>query len=239
MTQQHADIPAEWGRTVRELTKVNKKALGEQKGAALRALRELAGAKAAVSSPDIILASWDEGLRDWILASEPYIAKILGIGAGHAISSARFSTMFNLENPRAVSWMGQWGATRITKVDAETKRVVREYLSGAISEGQGVAEMEKGLGELFDGWIRGAPYKQSRAEKIARTETGFAYNSGSLLGYQANGVRHVKVMDDEGPNSCDACREANGQIWDIEFAINNPLQHPSCVRAFAAVVEGI
>jgi hypothetical protein len=45
------------------------------------------------------------------------------------------------------------------------------------------------------------------------------------------------VLDNEGPNSCEACAKVNGQIWDIDYAQSHLLEHPNCVRDFRAIVS--
>ncbi|MBU7015544.1 MAG: hypothetical protein HXS43_12030, partial [Theionarchaea archaeon] len=42
-------------------------------------------------------------------------------------------------------------------------------------------------------------------------------------------TNQVRVLDGDG---CEECIEANGQIWTIEEAMANPLQHPNCLRDF-------
>ena len=73
--------------------------------------------------------------------------------------------------------------------------------------------------------------------RIARTEVGRIQNQGTLTRYAINDVTEVDVLDDEGPNSCDACREINGQRWTLEYARTHELEHPNCVRAFAPVIK--
>ena len=73
--------------------------------------------------------------------------------------------------------------------------------------------------------------------RIARTEVGRIQNQGTLTRYAINDVTEVDVLDDEGPNSCDACREINGQRWTLEYARTHELEHPNCVRAFTPVIQ--
>jgi len=47
-------------------------------------------------------------------------------------------------------------------------------------------------------------------------------------------VDAVQVSD--GTDFDDACREADGQVWSLDDAAANPLQHPRCTREFAPVL---
>ena len=62
-------------------------------------------------------------------------------------------------------------------------------------------------------------------------------NQGTLTRYDRNDVTEVDVLDDEGPNSCDVCREINGQRWTLTYARTHELEHPNCVRAFTPVIK--
>jgi hypothetical protein len=44
------------------------------------------------------------------------------------------------------------------------------------------------------------------------------------------GVKEVEVLDGDDDEEC---ASANGQIWTLEEASDNPLGHPNCTRAFA------
>ena len=72
---------------------------------------------------------------------------------------------------------------------------------------------------------------------IARTEVARISNQGALTRYDKNNVTGVDVLDNEGPNSCDACIEANGQRWTLAYARTHELEHPNCVRAFTPVIK--
>jgi len=71
----------------------------------------------------------------------------------------------------------------------------------------------------------------ARAAMIARTEGAMAYNEGTARNWQGQGVEWVKILDDEGPNSCAECEAANGQVWTMDEFLANVIEHPNCVRA--------
>lgn len=103
---------------------------------------------------------------------------------------------------------------------------VEAAIAGGLSIDQLVAGTDTvpGLRELFG----------NRAQTIALTETANAFNATSVVGYRESGlVDEVEVLD--GTDD-EACAEANGSIWTLDYAEANPTEHPNCRRAFVAVV---
>lgn len=116
------------------------------------------------------------------------------------------------------------------KLSDETRSRIDTYLTDAIEQGLDVDAISIGIDKIIDDPVR--------ANIIARTEGARAYNIGTGLAYQELGLDKVEVSDNEGPNSCAACKKANGEIWTIEKYLNNPIEHPNCVRtAFPEVEE--
>jgi hypothetical protein len=75
----------------------------------------------------------------------------------------------------------------------------------------------------------------SRSGTISLTEVITIYNQAQMAAYKASGrVTPVKVYDgDFDP----ACQAANGQVWTVEKASANPLEHPNCVRSFTPILN--
>ena len=105
---------------------------------------------------------------------------------------------------------------------------IARILEDGIKEGKSARQVAKELTDHFDG-------DAARAKMVARTETASIQSSGRLEQWKARGVRQVRVRDDEGPNSCAICRRVNGMVWDIDYAMEHPLEHPNCVRSFQAI----
>lgn len=80
-----------------------------------------------------------------------------------------------------------------------------------------------------------ATWAESKAETIALTEATRAYNLGTLEIAREVGTDSVYVTD--GQDHDEPCIKANGQIWTIERAIDNLIEHPRCRRAFIPVTE--
>lgn len=169
---------------------------------------------------------WSKEMRDLY---EPLYTDGTKIGAVVSLGDVEFET----GDPFVSEFMTDYVGERIKQLQGTTKdRVIelirRELDAGGTSQGDLGTKVLNVIREQFDG------YKQWRANLIARTETGFAYNHGTVLGAHQAGFDLVDVTDgDSDPE----CRAANGSVWTIQRALNNPLEHPNCVRAFGPHVE--
>jgi HK97 family phage portal protein len=134
---------------------------------------------------------------------------------------------FDLENQWVKGVLDEL-AEKIVRVADTTRQEVRDLVGKAAEEGWSIDELAAKIRELKE------VHSTARARRIARTETGMAYNLGSLAGYAEAGIKRVEVFDGE---EHEPCASANGSIWTLEQARAEPLAHPNCVRAFAAVVE--
>jgi hypothetical protein len=115
---------------------------------------------------------------------------------------------------------------------------VQSLVTRAIAEGMSPQDLTSKMVETFGPW---------RAETIARTETGIAYNAGAADVYEASDVAHVEILDGEGclpsghlagaPKASGSVgvveenAEADGQVWTVAQWRELMLGHPNCVRA--------
>lgn len=130
-------------------------------------------------------------------------------------------------------------ATRVRGVSDTVRENIRNLVGTALE-----GEYDEGAGRVvipsnseIAARIRAAGITDSeyRSRMIARTETGTAFNLGHTYAYEDAGVTEVEVMDGEDDPEC---AQANGAVWSLEDARDNPLGHPNCVRAFAPRVGG-
>lgn len=74
----------------------------------------------------------------------------------------------------------------------------------------------------------------SQASTIGLTEAVRSYNLGTLEAAALAGISKVYVVD--GDDQDEPCAQAHGQLWTIDHARNNLLEHPNCRRAFIPAV---
>lgn len=159
------------------------------------------------------------------------------VAKSHA-SGARSAALKAGQRATAVTGGPQFAAARypelIKAVSATTKQAVRRIIRDGLDAGKGADAIASDLQKQFRAWKAKAPGKQSRAERISRTETGEAYNRGAIEQYRELGIKKVLVFDGEEDAEC---AKANGQIWTLRRAEANPLGHPNCVRSFSPAPE--
>jgi hypothetical protein len=145
--------------------------------------------------------------------------------AGRAVSDA-----FALDDAFTSAFMTQYIGERIVQLDAFTRENVAALIVRVL-DGEG-AGSTTALGRLIRDEVRAhvQGYETWRANRIARTESGIAYNHGTTLGWKQAGGTHLNVTDGDRD---EPCASANGAVWTIAECLDNALGHPNCTRAFA------
>lgn len=146
---------------------------------------------------------------------------------------------FNLEHPKAVSFLERVGADRVTQVNTETKSVIRGILVESAQEGKSYSETAKQITDRFGQFAIGKPQQHidSRAHLVAVTETANAYCEGELqvIGQlEEQGLvyeMHWSTMGDA--NVSDGCQANEAAGWirmDDLFPSgdNRPPRFPGC-----------
>ena len=148
---------------------------------------------------------------------------------------------FNLNNPSVQKFIDTQSAAISINLSKSLSARIRRQLEKSIEKGEsneqaaerlrktvGIPDLRDSAGRLIT--------SETRAEMIARTEIGDAFNLGSLMGYKDSGVVDaVEVLD--GDEWDEPCKQADGQQWSFRKAENNSLEHPNCTRVFVPVVK--
>lgn len=112
-------------------------------------------------------------------------------------------------------------------ISDSTRDMLRGDLIDYMNQGLTPAEIAKNLENNY-------AFSETRSMTIARTETGFSWNSGAVQMYDDSDVKLLYVHDgDSDPE----CHTADGEIWTTAHAMAHPLQHPNCVRSFAPCLD--
>lgn len=156
-----------------------------------------------------------------------------------SIGTVNIGMSFTLKNPKAVEYLEQYGARLVTKIDQTTKDGLKRIIIQATDEGWGYGKTSSVIREMFDGFSAPSPltHIRNRAEFIAVTETGNAYESAALMQAQAlqmAGLPMEKAWLITGGNICDDCQGNADEGWiplDEPFSSGDdrPLAHPGCI----------
>lgn len=122
----------------------------------------------------------------------------------------------------------------IRDITATTRESVAKVLQTGYEAGWSIDDLVAGR-DGFSGLRSFVTETYSnRAKAIARTELGMAQNMATNSRYASAGVQNVRVFDNGFPNSHPNCKKYNNTVQTLAWAKANPLEHPNCVRAFAA-----
>lgn len=174
--------------------------------------------------------SWNEALKGDYADLAGNIVRTQGLRA----AAEAGLDQFHFDDPFVQRHFTGHVGDLITSVDATTRDAVKEIIRSAVESDEGLTATELGdrildrVRETFEG------YADWRADTIARTETSDLYNLGNLGGYHQAGITKVLVSDGDNDEECAA---ADGQVWELEYALANRLAHPNCERDFSPIVE--
>jgi hypothetical protein len=163
----------------------------------------------------------------------------LDAGVRHAIADLELGGSFKLPQPRAVAFLRQQGADRVTMINATTRDGLRSLMAQAVDEGWSYNRTAKEIKARFDGFAFKLPQQhiEDRAMLVAVTEAGDAYEEG---GMQVG--RHLASMGLEMEKSwltvkdsrvTPGCRANESEGWiPLEKAFSSghqrPLRFPGC-----------
>jgi Phage Mu protein F like protein. len=165
--------------------------------------------------------------------------KALLAGAARQIAELGLALSFDLKNPRAVAFLQDYGATRITKVNDTTKEIIRGILVQGVEEGQSYNKIAQAISERFHEFAVGKPQEHidSRAHLVAVTETANAYEEGNMI--VAREIRDagielekhwLTVGDERVSDGCQENEEAGWIPLDEPFPSGDdrPPRFPGC-----------
>lgn len=122
---------------------------------------------------------------------------------------------------RALDALQVRNITALEGITAEmNKRIVSGLTEGLLS-GEGIPKLARAIREAVDGIGR------ARAETMARTETLFAINQGTVIRYGQAGVKEVRFLAGLDERVCEECESLHGEIFPIGEEPTLPL-HPNC-----------
>jgi hypothetical protein len=146
---------------------------------------------------------------------------------------------FSLAHPDAVAWAEKRAAVRVSGVNDTTKKHIRNLITHGLEEGESYSSVARSIKNQFEQFAVGSPLEhiQSRAELVAVTEMGEAYEGGAATlsdELESYGIKQEKSR--VGPNddrTSDACRADLAAGWipkeqPFPSGIMFGLEHPGC-----------
>lgn len=137
-------------------------------------------------------------------------------GAG-VLSDLGSDTSFEMRNPLVQDFMSAFEEQDLVGVNRTTADEIRATLLDGMKAGEGIAQLKKRVGDVFD------DLKGYRAERIARTEVVGASNAANVAAYQISGLVDGKewlaVPDDR---TRETHAEMDGEVVGISDDFRSP-----------------
>ncbi len=143
-------------------------------------------------------------------------------------------------DPAVLDFLRQESAKLVTRIDAETRRQIQTILADAAAQGRSWGATARLLKAKFNAFAAAAPGPKAlrtRAQLIAVTEVGNAFEDGALRAaqaIQAGGIDLEKSWLTVGDSRVSAMDVANAAVGWIPLSVSfpsgheRPLSHPGC-----------
>ena len=161
------------------------------------------------------------------------------VDAGILEANIELGAAFELENPRALTWIVEHAGEAIRGINATTEAEIRSVVADGVAAGASYDEVARAIADRLtsDATPKADAAIRSRAHLIAVTEMGNGYVQGNAMvgqSLQDAGLEMEKAWltaeDDKVDELC-AGNEADGWIpFDDQFSSGDdePLAHPGC-----------
>jgi len=209
--------------------------------AAVRQLDFLGSLFDELPTPEQAGALIDEDLAAQMAeAIQDGAATSYGYGAADMSGELRLGLSFDLANPRAVQFLRDYGAQQVKLISETTRDAIGRLLATASDEGWSYTHLARQIKALHDDFakpVRGPSHVRSRAELIAITELGNAYQQAlvdTVEDASTLGLRFEKRWSTTGDDRVsDGCRANTAAGWiAMEAAFpsghQRPLRFPGC-----------
>jgi HK97 family phage portal protein len=171
------------------------------------ALLKAHGARGKADAGDV---DWDAVLAEYETTLGSAYAKIVSTRGQAALDGVVDDGIFDLTVPGVTDWLSTVGGEQSKLIVATLKDQLAEALAAGDTAEETATTIATRIAELFE-------LRRNEANRIAWTETGKAYNFGTLEGFRQSEVVTKKEwlsVDDE--HTRDAHREADGQVVGLD-----------------------
>lgn len=174
-------------------------------------------------------------LKRAVEGSDKDLNKIMQLGSSTELAKVGITKpKFDADRPDAKKWLAERSGELLTNVSDTTKKEVRTWLGENAGKGLSPAQLADKFSEDF------AEYPSFKAARVVRTELRDAYNAGTLMGAEAEGILHAIASDASGGrnvNTDQHCIDRNGRMFAIVDAMMET-DHPNGTLSWALVPAG-
>jgi len=212
--------------------------------------------KSVKSPADDYMSAWFD-MQEWNkelwLKSEPFIRYTMVAGGEKALKQVALDArVFEPINPGVTKALSEHRYGMVNGVNSTIVKNLREKLAAGMEASESLRDLRDRVQEVFVG------LGNYGAERIARTETIWAWNEGAKQGYKQSGVvEKLQWVSSGDQRSCDFCLDMDGAIigidnsffdkgdsyevndreLDFEYEkIDHPPLHPNCRCCIVPVI---
>jgi SPP1 gp7 family putative phage head morphogenesis protein len=131
---------------------------------------------------------------------------------------------------RALDVLRARNASAMTRLAGDLNAGIIDGLTEGLLNGEGIPKLAARVQDAC------RAIGKTRAETIARTETMYAVNTGTITRYTQAGIEKVRYLAGLDERVCEECESKHGEVYEIADAPMLPL-HPRCRCTFSPVIE--
>lgn len=214
--------------------------------------------KAVKSPADDYMSAWFD-MQKWNGelwgTCEPFVRYTMMSGGERALRQMTVDRLFDPINPAVTRALSEHRYGSVQSANATILKQLREKLAIGMAEGESIPDLRRRVETVFEG------LSAYGAERIARTETIWAWNEGARQGYKQSGlVEKLQWVSSGDQRSCDWCLDMDGRIIGIESSffdkgdsyevngrdldftyekVDHPPIHCNCRCTIVPVLEGV
>ena len=213
-----------------------------------RLIRDEAKTKKAIASDEVLAEAADKAPRNnlglkYTKSVENFYKKSFELGVQNfskkvvkslkskGITQEMVDSVLNkplkksIERSGIYSKLKERGTNMITTVAANKQKSLLNYIENEADQGKPMKEVSQNALEKFS-----LPLEKYEVDRIAKTETAWAANQGSMEAGKELGIDKFEVLLD--PDACDICQDAYGteEVMDEDELDSEgvPPLHPNC-----------
>jgi hypothetical protein len=225
LTEQSKKLKPNIARLIRDTAKTKKMIASDAvlSEAADKAPRNNLGLRYTKSVEDFYKQSFELGVKNF---SKKIAKKLKGKGVSEAMIETVLGKKVekSIERNKIYTKLKERGTNMIKIVAANKQERLLNYIENEADQGKPMSEISDNAMEKFS-----LPLEEFEVKRIAKTETAWAANQGSIEAGQELGVEKFEVLLDA--DACDDCQNAYADQLlsrdDLEDAGDPPL-HPNC-----------
>lgn len=214
--------------------------------------------KAVKSPADDYMSAWFD-MQKWNgelwAVEKPFVRYTMMAGGEKALRQITVDRVFDPLNPGVIKALEGHRYGAVNSANSTILKQLRKKLAAGMEEGESVLDLRRRVETVFEG------LSAYGAERIARTETIWAWNEGARQGYKQSGiVEKLQWVSSGDRRSCDWCLdmdgriigidasffdkgdsyEVNGRLLDFEYEkVDHPPIHCNCRCTIVPVLEGV